>query len=117
MGNEKDLGTKKRQLQSRCSLLSSRVPKVCSIFCLFQVSISFMKSVIIKRQTILKRSFFTTMTIRKLTIPLSKEQEKRIKDLSMQYKEEEITALIEQSLSPLLDTVLSIMDAVIEENR
>ena len=60
---------------------------------------------------------YTTMTVRELTIPLSKEQEKRIKDLSMQYKEEEITALIEQSLSPLLDTVLSIMDAVIEENR
>ena len=57
------------------------------------------------------------MTVRKLTIPLSKEQEKRIKDLSMQYKEEAITALIEQSLSLLLDSVLSIMDAVIEENR
>ena len=58
MGNEKDLGTKKRQLQTRCSLLSSRAPKVCAIFCLFQVSISFMKSVIIKRQTIRKRSFY-----------------------------------------------------------
>ena len=57
------------------------------------------------------------MTVRKLTIPLSKEQEERIEYLSMQYKEEEITALIEQSLTPLLDTVLSIMDAVIEENR
>ena len=57
------------------------------------------------------------MTVRKLTIPRSKEQEERIEDLSMQYKEEEITALIEQSLSLLLDSVLSIMDAVIEENR
>lgn len=57
------------------------------------------------------------MTVRKLTIPLSKEQEERIEYLSMQYKEEEITALIEQSLSLLLDSVLSIMDAVIEENR
>ena len=57
------------------------------------------------------------MTVRNLTIPLSKEQEERIEYLSMQYKEEEITALIEQSLSLLLDSVLSIMDAVIEENR
>ena len=57
------------------------------------------------------------MTVRKLTIPLSKELEERIEYLSMQYKEEEITALIEQSLSLLLDSVLSIMDAVIEENR
>ena len=57
------------------------------------------------------------MTIRKLTIPLSKEQKEQIEYLSMKYKEEEIITLIEQSLSPLLDTVLSIMDAVIEENK
>ena len=30
------------------------------------------------------------MTVRKLTIPLSKEQEERIEYLSIQYKEEEI---------------------------
>lgn len=57
------------------------------------------------------------MSIRTITIPLTREQKKRIENLSMQYKEEEIFQLIEQSLSPLLDTVLSIMDAVIEENK
>ena len=57
------------------------------------------------------------MTVRKLTIPLSKEQKERIEYLSIQYKEEEITTLIERSLSPFLDTVLSIRDAVIEENK
>ena len=70
-----------------------------------------------KKKNHTPKGVYTTMTVRKLTIPLSKEQEERIEYLSMQYKEEEITALIEQSLSLLLDSVLSIMDAVIEENR
>ena len=63
------------------------------------------------------KGVYTTMTVRKLTIPLSKEQKERIEYLSIQYKEEEIITLIERSLSPFLDTVLSIMDAVIEENK
>ena len=70
-----------------------------------------------KKKNHTPKGVYTTMTVRKLTIPLSKEQKERIEYLSIQYKEEEIITLIERSLSPLLDTVLSIMDAVIEENK